>query len=564
MSRLREPLIPVATSIDLRVPAGSRRGAIAGRLPGMADSIDRLHRRAQEHLNRGEFPALVACCRAILAQQRDFADAWFLLSIAAEHAGDVARALDLRTRAVHIDPANAEYLAQQARLFSRCNRSQDALVSARDAMAAGPLNALAFDTLGVVFSRLGRYEEARAALDEAVRLAPENAQYRFNHGAALQFLGDAAAEEEYRAAVRLRPGFARAWWALSELRKTGVPGEDLETLLDLLEGRDLADDDALYLGHAIARDYELRGECSRAFTYLLRGKEGRRARALASQARDRALFAALGTAFSAPDCESRPADSTGGPLFVVGMPRTGTTLVERMLSSHTAIDSLGEIQDFGHALRRSAGAHVDSSGVLDPAVIAAALRVPPQQVAEDYRQRIRERLETAVPPRYMLDKMPLNALYIGFILRSLPSARIVVLRRDPRDVVLSNYRQLFAVDFSYYDYHYDLETTARYVADFESLMAHWRELYGDRLYTLDYETLVVEPESELRGLLAYLELPWEPACLTFYQRREGVATPSGPQVRRPLYGDAVARWRRFEEEMAPATAILAAAGVLPG
>lgn len=528
----------------------------------MPDSLHQLHRRAQQHLNRGEFSQLVACCKAILAQQRDFADAWFLLSIAAENAGDITRAHDLRSRAVDLDPANAEYLAQHARLLSRCNRSHAALAAARAAMAAGPGDALALDTLGVVFSRLGRYEEARAALAEAVRLAPDNAQYRFNYAAALQFLGEAAAGEQYRAAVSIRPAFARAWWALSELRKTGGPGEDLETLLDLARADDLTADDALYLGHAIARDYELRGDCASAFAHLARGKESRRSRALVSQERDRALFAALHSAFSATDRERRPADGGCDPLFVVGMPRTGTTLVERMLGSHAAIVSLGEIQDFGHALRHSAGGHVDGNTVLDPAVIAAALRVPPEQVAQDYRQRTRERLDMAPTPRYVLDKMPLNALYIGFILRSLPAARIVILRRDPRDVVLSNYRQLFAVDFSYYDYHYDLETTARYVADFERLMTHWRELYGDRLFTLDYERLVETPEAELRSLLAYLELPWEPACLTFYRREEGVATPSALQVRRPLYGDAIARWRRFEQEMTPATAILAAAGVL--
>jgi tetratricopeptide (TPR) repeat protein len=530
----------------------------------MAASVDELHRRAQRHLNRGEFPALIDCCKAILAQQRDFADGWFLLSVAAEAAGDLTRARDLRSRAIALAPASAEYLAQQARLLSRLNRAAEALDLARRAVAAGPGDALAFDTVGVVFSRLARYEEARAALDQAVRRAPDNAQYRFNLAAALQFLGDrAGAETHYRAAITARPDFARAWWALSELHKTGAPGDDLDTLLALAERADPGTDDALYLGHAIAREYELRGDCARAFGYLERGKAARRQRALDSRARDEALFEALRQAFTAVDQEPRTAATEGSePLFVVGMPRTGTTLVERILSCHPAVQSLGEIQDLAHAVRRSAGAS-GGGAVLDPTVIDAARSAPSERTAVRYRESTAQRLEGAAPPRYLLDKMPLNALYIGFILRSLPSARVVILRRDPRDTVLSNFRQLFAVDYSYYDYHYDLATTARYVADFEGLMAHFRSLYGERLFTLDYEALVASPEPTVRALLAYLDLPWDPACLAFHTRQEGVATPSALQVRQPLYADAVARWRRYEKELAPASRVLAGAGVLP-
>jgi hypothetical protein len=245
------------------------------------------------------------------------------------------------------------------------------------------------------------------------------------------------------------------------------------------------------------------------------------------------------------------------------MPRTGTTLVERILTSHDAVTSLGEVQDLAHAVRRSGGTG-GSGAVLDPAVVSAALAAPAGAAAAHYRESTAARLEgTAAPGQYILDKMPLNALYIGFILRSLPDARIVLLRRDPRDTCLSNYRQLFAVDYSYYDYHYDLESTAHYVAAFERLMGHWQSLYGDRVHSLHYEALVADPEIEVRALLTYLDLPWEPRCLAFHRNAAGVATPSALQVRKPLYRDALARWRRYEKELAPATAILAEAGVLP-
>ncbi|MEQ8264654.1 sulfotransferase [Pseudohaliea sp.] len=531
----------------------------------MAESVQALHRRAQRHLNRGEYAPLAACCKAILSQQQDFADAWFLLSVVAEAAGDLPRAQGLRARALELDGGNAEYLAQQARLLSRLNRNADALAAARSALAAGPANALGFDTAGVVLSRLARYEEARGALAEAVRLAPDNAQYRFNLAAAEQFLGHAeAAETHYRTALALRPAFARAWWALSELRKTGDAAGDLPVLTAQAERTDLSAEDALYLGHALAREHELRGDHAAAFRALEKGKAGRRAKALEGRARDAALFTALRESFRERDRERRSrSGDRANPLFVVGMPRTGTTLVERILSSHEAVTSLGEIQDLAHAVRRSAGTG-GSGAVLDPAVVSAALAAPAGAAAAHYLESTAARLEgTAAPGQYLLDKMPLNALYVGFILRSLPGARIVLLRRDPRDTCLSNYRQLFAVDYSYYDYHYDLESTAHYVAAFERLMGHWQSLYGDRVHSLHYEALVADPESEVRSLLTYLDLPWEPLCLAFHQNAGGVATPSALQVRKPLYRDALARWRRYEKELAPATAILAEAGVLP-
>lgn len=531
----------------------------------MPASVQELHRRAQQHLKQRDYPALAACCEAILARRRDFADAWFLLSIAAEAAGDLGRARDLRTRAIDLAPGNAEYLTQLARLEARGGSSRRARSAAQAALAAGPRDALAFDTLGVVFTRLARYEEARAALAEAVRRAPGHAQYRFNYALVLQFLGlTAEAEAEFRAALVARPDFSRARWALSELRKSGDADDDLETLLGCWNTPGRSADDRLYLGHAIARAYEQRGDWEQAFSFLAAAKTDRRDRARASAPRDRACFAALRNSFRKADRVRRAVAGNGTPLFVVGMPRSGTTLVEQMLDSHPAVRSLGEVPDLAHAVHASAGGDSVGASLPDAALVAGALRAPAEQVAVSYRRRILERLGDAPTPRYLIDKTPLNALYIGFILRSLPAARIVLLRRDPRDVVLSNYRQLFAVGASHYDYHYDLETTARYVAGFEGLVTHWRALYGPRLFCLDYEALVGDPEQTLRRVFAYLDLPWDPACLAFHARRDAVATPSAQQVRRPVYGDAVDRWRRCERELAPAIACLAAAKVLPG
>jgi tetratricopeptide (TPR) repeat protein len=450
------------------------------------------------------------------------------------------------------------------------NEKAEALAAARSAIAAGNTNALALDTLGVVFTRLGHYEEARDSFAAAVNLRPENPQYHFNLATAEQFLGrtDAAAGS-YRAAIASNPEFARAWWGLAELSKAGTAAVNLtatehKTLKHNANREGLSTQDALYFGHAVARIHESNGDYAAAFAALKKGKSGFHDRAEASHARDSRLMSSLKELFQERDTDLRekPID-TSTPLFIVGMPRTGTTLIERILSVHEGVVSLGETQELVSALLLSAKCtgRIDKP---DPKTLTRAASEPAANVAKHYREATAARLEQLPSAgQYVLDKMPLNALYMGFILRSMPEARIVLLDRDLRDVCISNYRQLFALNYTAYDYQYDLEVTAHFIVGFRRLVDHYKQCFGERIYTLSYETLISNPDHEIRRLLEYLDLEWDPQCLNFEQNTAGVATASALQVRKPLYGDAVERWRRFENEIEPALAILTDPGVLP-
>ncbi len=165
-----------------------------------------------------------------------------------------------------------------------------------------------------------------------------------------------------------------------------------------------------------------------------------------------------------------------------------------------------------------------------------------QQIGARYLASVAGRL--AKSGRF-IDKMPLNFLYVGFILNALPNAKVVCLRRNPLDTCLSNFRQLFAIHFSYYNYHYDLTDTAGYYILFDELMSHWRTAYGERIY----EVLTAEPETQVRALLDYLELLWDPACLEFHSNTTAVATASTMQVRQPIYQTSVARWKKYEPQL---------------
>jgi hypothetical protein len=239
------------------------------------------------------------------------------------------------------------------------------------------------------------------------------------------------------------------------------------------------------------------------------------------------------------------------------MPRTGTTLVERILSNHPAVFAAGELMNFGLELKRLAATR--SNRVLDPETLAAASHVDPQALGEAYVASTRPR--TGHRPHF-IDKMPLNFFYAPLIHRALPNAKIICLRRNALDSCLSNYRQLLTTAFSYYDYSYDLLDTGRYYLLFDDLARHWRATIATNYTEVHYEDVVEHTEREARRLVEFCGLPWDPACLEFERNSAPVATPSAVQVRQPIYRTAVERWRKYETELAPLRKLLSNAGAL--
>ena len=243
---------------------------------------------------------------------------------------------------------------------------------------------------------------------------------------------------------------------------------------------------------------------------------------------------------------------SGGPVFVVGMPRTGTTMVDRILTSHPEMSSAGELSDFSIALKRAVRTLGDH--VLDEATLRASLETDLRSVGNRYLSNVRQSL--GLDGRFT-DKMPLNVFFVPAILAALPDARVICLRRHPADTVLSNYRQLFATSFSYYAYAYDLEQTARYTVNFNRLLSCFEgQLPAERFMIVDYEQIVCEQESETRRLLEFAGLSWDPACLAFHKNESAVATASSVQVRAPIYKSSMNRWKRYRPAIDPALDIL--------
>ena len=523
----------------------------------MSEQAAELHQAAVQALNRGAYERAAVACRRLLELDPRHADGWFLMGMVAAANMRVGKALELVDQAIALSAPNAEYLAQKAKLHTMLNQIERGRSAAIKAAELHPEDVLTLDTLGVVLTKTGDYAAARPLLERAVGGAPQKAQFHFNLASAAQFLGDAdAADEHYRSAIERAPDFHRARWALSELHKNAGPAADARELQALLEGQELRADDELYLSHALATEHEKLGDYDAAFGVLARAKQRRASQISYSVKRDERIIEAMEKAFPVDEAPTVSASQGDNAIFITGMPRTGTTLVESILASHPEVTSLGELQDFALAVKWAS--NTKSKLVLDEDVVAAAGQADMQEIGADYLARLGSRLPES---GRFIDKMPLNFLYIGFILQALPAAKVVCLRRNPLDTCLSNFRQLFAINFSYYNYAYDLTDTALYYVLFDRLMAHWQARFGDRIYQVKYEALTAEPEVQVRALLDYLELPWHPDCLAFHETARPVATASTMQVREPIYQHAVARWKKYDAHLADVKSIFERHGI---
>ena len=484
--------------------------------------------------------------RQIAAGITDPAEVAFLLGLADAVQGRVSAGIARLEAAIAAAP-RAEYLAQQARLLILVRRDGDARASAEAALAAGPEDALTYDTIGCIHARLGDHHAALRCFEPAVALDGESFDYRYNLALALGFLGRAAdAAAQYEVLLRQAPRDGRAHYALSGLAKATPAANHIDRLEAVLASGPPADD-TLRIRYALAKEYDDIGAAEPAFRHLSAANAAHKARIAYDFARDAAIFDAIETAFRTPNFFDGPSTVEDAPIFITGMPRTGTTLVDRILSSHPEIHSAGELQAMPLAVKQLGGTR--SRLITDPETIAASGTLSPDAVGRAYMAHATQHRRRS--DGRFIDKLPANFLYIGHIARALPKARIVCLRRNPMDTVWSNYKNLFATTSSYYAYSHDLLDTARYFARFDRLMAFWETLVPGRILQLGYEDLVADQEGESRRLFAHCGIDWTDSALAFHTNTAAVATPSAAQVRRPIYRDSVERWRAHETALAP-------------
>ncbi|MGH8158994.1 MAG: sulfotransferase [Rhodanobacter sp.] len=482
---------------------------------------------------------------------------YYIAGIANLELQQIPPALEYLHRASALEPTRADYAVQFAKALTIARRTRDAKVAADRVLALSPSDPLTLDTLGVVYSQIGEYASAATVFRQAATRAPTQASYRYNLATSLVAAGDIdAAEIEIETCLTLDPKYWRAHLTLVQLRRQTPDSHHVDRLQSLLPEVSNIDDNAakVCLNMALAKEYEDLADYPKAFEHLVRGKSAGGANRDYTIQRDEALFAAIVGSFPEP--------STGGgyptsePIFIVGMPRTGTTLVERIITSHPDVHSAGELLNFAMSLKNVSGSQTPA--LVDPETITRARNADWKQLGEIYLSSTRP--ATGHTPHF-IDKLPHNFLYAGFIANALPNAKIICLRRDPMDTCLSNFRQLFAPKSPYFDYSFDLLDTGRYYILFDRLMAHWQQTFPGRILEVDYETLVDAQEASSRQLLKFCGLPWDEACLHFENNPSPVSTASAVQVRAPMYRNALKRWKKYGSQLNELQELLMGAGI---
>jgi tetratricopeptide (TPR) repeat protein len=518
---------------------------------------------ARAALAQGDLQAAVEAAGRLVEASPDHAEGFFLLGMAAAEAGHITRAIPLVQAAVERG-GESEHLAQLAKLLSLARRDGEAAAAAHRALANLPTDPLTCDTIGCVLARIGDHEASLTAFRAAVSGDPHNVSFRYNLAAACGFTGRVdEARSHYETILTKDPINGRAHYALAILSRQSADRNHVARLGSALDAA-VAPDNALRIRYALAKELEDVGDTAASFRHLSVANAAQKSALGYDFAQDEAIFDALEAAFAGSPSSPVAADGADGAnaIFIVGMPRTGTTLVDRILSSHPEVEAAGELQAMPLAVKELAARHSDSASsrrVLDAATVAASRAIDHRSLGEAYLVRA-DAHRRHTRPRFT-DKLPANFLYIGYIAQALPEARIVCLRRNPMDTIWSNYKNLFASQSAYYAYSYDLMDTARYFARFDRLMAMWERLWPGRVLQLSYESLVADQERETRRLLAHCGLDWNEACLSFHENRTAVATPSAAQVRRPMNRDGLEKWRAYEAALKPARSWLAGQGI---
>ncbi len=539
-----------------------------------ASTIATHHGAARKSIRDGDLRQAHEHCQAILALDPDFADAWFLCGVIAAHNGAADKAADIFRKAITLAPAQAEYYAELGKQLIVLRQPREALAAATTALSLAPDDLPTLNTLGTVFSHCGEHEQALACYEHAVaglqrRQQPAmglslqwQADLYFNMAASLQFAGQfSGAEHAYEKSIELQPHLFRAHSALSTVRRQ-TPARNHIARLQKLRDHINTPREQLHLGHALAKEQEDLELWQESLASLAWAKHAQAASVAYSAAADAELFASIRALFTRELFTQH--DSAVGvydnhePIFIVGMPRTGTTLVEQILCAHSRVFAAGELLNFPQQVKLASGSA--SIDILDIETLTRAVQMDGATLGASYIDSTRPR--TGHTP-YFIDKLPLNFLYLGLIKLALPNAKLICLRRDPMDTCLSNYRQLFGVNFKHYHYNYDLLHCGRYYLEFDRLMRHWHEVIPGAVFEVQYEALVENPQQISRELLAHCELPWEDQCLSFHQRKTSVATASAVQVRQHIYTSSVNRWQRYGDALQPLYELLQSAGLYP-
>jgi tetratricopeptide (TPR) repeat protein len=517
----------------------------------MAVSSGQLYQKCLEHLNNHQYTDAFRAAQSLVKINPARGETWHVLSVVLRSVKRFDESLKAIEQSLLIDRYNPVYLVHKAHCLISLGLQASALSLAREVRGLSTTDPRCLIQLAEVFQYCDQFDEYLEVSEQAAQRLPEDITALSYYSEALRYMGRyAESETVIEKLLAIQPHDAEAHYARSQIRKVTQDNNHIAAMLECLSH--LEDwRDQMKLCYAVGKEYEDIGDTARAFHYFSTGAEKRKTHSNYNLDGDLDTLMLIAERYTREAISGfSPGFECEEPIFVLGLPRSGTTLVESILDSHSDVFGAGELKGFTNELTRLVHEMNPERRLNKQETVEASLRLDWKRLGRSYIESTRPR--TGHTPRFV-DKMPQNYLYIGLIASALPRAKIILLERNPMDVCYAMFKTLFA---QAYPFSYSLEDLGQYYIAWRKLMDHWKELMPGIIHTVHYEQLVNDTENEARKLLSFCELEWQAECLQFHRRSGGVSTASASQVRQPVYSSSVNKWRALEDELAPLKKIL--------
>jgi len=521
----------------------------------MKDYLEQVSVTARRAAQAKDWARVSACAKEILKQRKNSAEGHFLVGLVEKASNRPGQAVKAFSRAIRFDGRRYDAAIELAGQYLRSHQYAEAVALLQSYESHMNNSPRYLDMAGTIYTNVGQPESGLPLYKRANELQPGVDSVLANLAACSVYIGKIdEAKEIYRQLLSKFPNHQRNHYELSRLERAR-DSTHVEQMKEVLRTTNLLPEKNIYIHYAIGKELEDLEQWDEAFHYYQMA--GNAAAATANYDVDTDLNLidkvievcnANWLAAKADEAPKNPSDKT--PIFIVGLPRTGTTLTERIVSCHSQVESIGETYFMQIVIKRESG--IESAERMTPSIIEAASKTDIVPIAEAYLESVGYKFGDK--PMF-IEKFPENILYLGFIAKAYPHARIIHVRRNPMDACFAMYKQ------SFFRYAYTLDDLGRYYVAYDRLLNHWRETVSDRLIEVEYELLVSDQEIQTRKLLEKLGLDFEVACLNFEQNISASNTASTVQVREKIHTRSVGRWTHFEEHLQPLKTYLENAGV---
>ncbi|MBV1908707.1 MAG: sulfotransferase [Kangiellaceae bacterium] len=521
-------------------------------------NITQMSQMARKAVRDQDWQTVAAFSRTIIKEDRESAEGFFLQGLVERVSRSPIKAAQAFERALKLDESRYDAAVELANQYSIARRNAEAaelLIKYEDKLSNSPMY---LDLAGTVYTDIGMPQKAWPLYNKAHKLQPGVDLFQANLAACGVFLGKIEESKKlYQSLLNRFPNHQRNHYQLARLGRA-KDQIHINAMKDILSKSNASEDKNIFMHYALGKELEDLENWQESFKYYKKGGD-----AVCSVAKyniedditliDKIIEICDESWLKQPSNKSTDSNKTKTPIFIVGLPRTGTTLTERIVSSHSKVETVGETQFLQMVLRKES--NIQSVENMNAEMIEALAQIDPDKIASGYLESVSYRLGDET---FFIDKLPFNFLFLGFIAKAWPNARIIHLGRNPMDACFSMFKQVFTWA---YKFSYSLESLGQYYVAYNRLRNHWRDVLKDRLIEVEYETLVSDTENETRLLLDKLGLDFEGACLDFDKNTAPSATASSVQIREKTHSRSINKWQRFSEELQPLKEHLENAGI---